>query len=134
MSSIVDSNFYFMSFSIRPGGCNDKTLWSKSSIGMNTAQKIPQNGHFLGDGSYNLREYMIIPFAHDNVVSNNISEFNLAQSRTRNPVECSFGALKARFPCLKTELDMGSTAADGIIIMPSAAVEPHNWCLRHEKD
>jgi hypothetical protein len=35
LQGIVDSNMLFMSVSVRPGGCNDKTLWSKSIPGQN---------------------------------------------------------------------------------------------------
>ena len=36
VQGVVDASMHFMSVSVRSGGCNDKTLWSKSLPGMTT--------------------------------------------------------------------------------------------------
>ncbi|KAH9161459.1 hypothetical protein LEN26_001397 [Aphanomyces euteiches] len=133
MQGIADSNMFFMDFSVPPGGCNDMTLWSRSVPGLDPTSILPNEWHFLGDGGYFLRTFMLIPNTHDNAQGNKKRrQFNLAHSQTRNPIERTFGFLKGRFPILKTELDMNSVAEDGILI--SACVVLHNWCLRHETD
>ncbi|KAG6941863.1 hypothetical protein JG687_00019400 [Phytophthora cactorum] len=38
----------FMEFTIRPGSCNDCSLWSGSWIGTNVRNVIPFNHHFFG--------------------------------------------------------------------------------------
>ncbi|KAH9160502.1 hypothetical protein LEN26_001821 [Aphanomyces euteiches] len=132
MQGIVDSNLFFMEFSVRPGGCNDKTLWSKSPIGINPRTYIPTDCHVLGDSGYNLREFLLTPYQHDQILNRHQRAYNKYHSKTRNPVERAFGALKSRFLILKTEMDMNTIAEVGIII--AACVVLHNWCLRHESD
>jgi hypothetical protein len=93
---------------------------------------IPEGTHFLGDSAYNLRDSMMIPFNHDNCSTHYRRRYNKLHAQTRNRVECAFGALKGRFPILKTELSMDNDGEDGVLI--AACVALHNWCIRHESD
>ena len=75
---------------------------------------------------------MMTPYVHDEVGSRSQRKYNKVHAKTRNPVERAFGALKGRFPILKTELAMENEAEDGVII--AACFVLHNWCFRHERD
>jgi len=132
MQAVVDSSKMFMEFSIRPGSCNDCTLWNGSWIGSYVRSVIPFNHHFLGDGGYMLREYLLTPFAYDARKSAEINRYNLVHSRTRIPVECAFGALKGRFQILRRELESHSEQIDGTLI--GACIVLHNFCMMHESD
>lgn len=73
---------------------------------------------------------MMTPFVHDSITSPEARVYNRIHAQTRNPVERAFGALKGRFPILKTCLAMATEAEDGVVI--ASCVVLHNWCMRHE--
>ncbi|OWZ14490.1 hypothetical protein PHMEG_00012025 [Phytophthora megakarya] len=131
MQAVVDSNKLFLEFLVRPGSCNDNTLWSGSWIGANVKRVIPYNHHLLGDGGYMLREYLLTPFEHDARSTPEINKYNLVHSRRRISVECAFGALKGRFQILRHELESHSEQVDATVI--GACVVLHNFCILHDK-
>lgn len=53
-----------------------------------------------GDSAYGLSDWLIPPFRR-NPDSPIERRFNVAHKKTRRIVECSFGMLKNRFPCLQ---------------------------------
>lgn len=130
MMAIVDSAQRFLSFSVRPGSCNDQSVWNRSLMGGQVAERLPEHMHFLGDAGYALRRHMITPFPHESRSDPNINFFNKEHSRTRMAVEMAFGALKGRFQILRRELDMKSEQADGQLI--AACVVLHNFCIHYE--
>lgn len=55
---------------------------------------------FKGDSAYGVCDWLMPPFRR-NPENPAEQRFNVAHKKTRRIVECSFGMLKNRFPCLR---------------------------------
>ena len=97
MQAVVDHTRMFISFSIRSGCNNDKSLFNSSSFGQNIHKIIPQRSYFLGDAGYQLHEHILTPYKIHFDMSKDESNYNYIHSRTRIVVECAFGLWKSTF-------------------------------------
>jgi hypothetical protein len=127
MQAIVDSRARFMDFSMRPGSCSDKNLWSMSMIGQNITQVIPKGMHLVGDAGYTLTSTMMIPYNITEEMSREEKRFNYLHSSTRICVERAFGLLKGRWRIFKRPLNMKTPASVGRTII--ACMVLHNLTM-----
>jgi hypothetical protein len=123
MQGVVDSKKRFMSFSIRPGSANDKSVYRRSTFGRNIHTLIPRGRFFLGDSGYQLLGHLLIPFPIDNITADQL-RFNTIHSKTRMVVENAFGLLKTRFQILRTIMESKSQAHLSNLIISCVAL--HN--------
>jgi len=54
----------------------------------------------IGDSAYEANEWLMVPM-NNNPNDNRERKYNRAHKSTRRIIECSYGILKNRFPCLK---------------------------------
>ena len=117
MQAIVDSQARFLDYSMRPGSCSDKNLWSMSIIGQNVPEIILRGMHLVGDAGYTLTNAMMIPYNITEDMPRDESKFNYLHSCTRICVERAFGLLKGRWRVLKRPLNMKSSESIGRTIV-----------------
>ncbi|XP_021958890.1 putative nuclease HARBI1 [Folsomia candida] len=95
-----DHSFYFVSCRW-PGSVHDARVLRRSSVTdrfTNGWRPFP-GAVILGDSAYPLKSWLMPPI----VEANNIPEtirYNRAHKGTRRLVECAYGIVKERFPCL----------------------------------
>ncbi|OQR86563.1 hypothetical protein ACHHYP_20474 [Achlya hypogyna] len=114
MQAVVDHRLRFMSYSLRSGSQNDKSLFNTSKFGRVCHQRVPLGGCFLGDAGYKLEE------AH----------YNTVHSRSRMPVERAFGRWKNKFREFKSELVQHQPSDMARLIEMSLLC--HNWFIDYE--
>lgn len=85
-----------------PGSVHDSRIFLCSRLNRDLLQ-CPPPGHMLGDAGYACLPFLMTPLRHSK-----IKEFTPAEAayqkthiRTRNLIERTFGAWKAKFQCLK---------------------------------
>ena len=76
-----------------PGSAHDSFILANSSV-PNYMERT-ENCMLLGDSGYPLKTWLITPKL--NPTTQQEVRFNHAHCKTRNPIERSFGLLKARF-------------------------------------
>jgi hypothetical protein len=116
-----------MSFSIRSGCQNDKSLFNKSKFGQTSHTKIPHGHYFLGDAGYQLFRHIMTPFSIVPDMDPKESHYNYLHSRTRIVVEMAFGLFKQRFQCFKVPMTQNDPIDMANLI--SAAIILHNWFI-----
>jgi hypothetical protein len=128
VQGVVDHRGRFISASVKPGACNDKTLWSDSFFGKNVRSIIPLCTRIVGDSIYSLRPWFMIPYPFE-TVDKAEKRYNYRLSKTRIIVERAFGWLKGKWRCLK-HLRVHEIKDAANIVM--AAMSLHNWVLMHD--
>ena len=137
VQAVCNWSGHFMSVEVRwPGSVHDSHVFANSRI--NTLlrdQKLPMVyrevfiGHdkvppiLLGDPAYPLLPYCMKEYP--STQSNEEVIFNTMLRSARNPIECAFGRLKARWQILNKRMDMGLTSLPEIIY---ACFVLHNIC------
>ena len=106
MQATVDHNCKFMEYSLRPGSCSDKNVWTTSSSGQNAANLVPPGLHLLGDAGYTLTNHLLIPYTIFDGMPGDEKKYNYLHSRSRIVVERAYGFLKGRWRILKRILNM----------------------------
>jgi hypothetical protein len=124
---VVDHKLRFMSYSIRSGSQNDKSLWNKLHFGRNLQQIIPRGKYVIADAGYKLTNLCITPYKIELGMSTPNSHFNWIHSRTRMTVERSLGLLKGKFRIFETALHGNSPQAMVKVIQSSMIL--HNWLV-----
>ncbi|KAH9105449.1 hypothetical protein AeMF1_018731 [Aphanomyces euteiches] len=105
MQGVVDYKLRFMSFSIRSGSQNDKSLFNRSSFGVHVHKIIPPGCYFLADAGYKLFQHIMTPYEIRHGMPVKESHYNDIHSRTRSTVERAFGRWKNKFRIFKSPLE-----------------------------
>ena len=108
-----------------PGSVNDSRILRNCDIWNTGPRWCGQNNHFVRDGAYPFRNWLLKPFRDNGHLTSQQRRFNYRLS-ARVATECAFGILKGRFRRLKL-LDAKSiiTAVDTIIVCCIF----HNMCV-----
>lgn len=85
-----------------PGSVHDSRIFLCSRLNRDLLQNPPP-GHMLGDAGYACLPYLLTPLRHSQLTTFTPTEaaFQKSHIKTRNLVERTFGAWKAKFQCLK---------------------------------
>ena len=109
------------------GSTHDSTAWGCSVLGQDVdSGKLPKWAYFVADDAYISGEQMIVPYGGKNlpVWKDN---FNYYQSSMRIEVECTLGAVQARWGILWRPLRCSLNLAPHLIM---AVFCLHNLCTR----
>ncbi|KAI8433384.1 hypothetical protein MSG28_015424 [Choristoneura fumiferana] len=83
-----------------PGSVHDARVLRRSTLYSAMEQEnIFPNGVILGDSGYPLKTWLMTPL-HNDPNSEGERRYNRRLKATRQIIECSFGILKEKFPCL----------------------------------
>lgn len=141
VQGVCDFKGYFMDVDCRwPGSCHDAKVYSNSSIKnkmnenelpMVYKQIIPGEdkvaNYLIGDPAYPLTPFCMKE--HDSCNSNAQTVFNSILREARNPIECAYGRLKARWGILKKNIDFKLETVPYIIL---TCFGLHNFCERNK--
>ena len=107
------------------------SLFSKAEAGEILESPLKEINHtnirplIIGDGAYPATSWLVKPYPHNVVRTNEKKQFNRKLSSARSVVERSFGILKARFHCLLKRLDHELNNIPNVII---SCCVLHNIC------
>jgi hypothetical protein len=130
MQAVVDHKQRFMSYSIRNGSQNDKSVFNRSNLGQTCHVSIPRGCYLLGDAGYQLLPHLLTPYPINEKMSKSESKYNYFHSRTRILVEQAFGKYKGKFRIFKTDLMQSSPEYMAEII--KATMVLHNWMINSD--
>ncbi|KAF6215914.1 hypothetical protein GE061_000249 [Apolygus lucorum] len=105
-----------------PGSTHDQTILDQSRI---RARFEDGNSLISGDSGYANGAYLMTPLENPELPEE--VAYNEAQTRTRNPVERTFGVLKRRFPILAIGINVRLSRSMPIIV---ATAVLHNIAVR----
>ena len=114
-----------------PGSCDNACVWENSPIykAINSKQvKLAPNAIILGDSTYPLANFLMVPYRDDRQQQLNSDEekFNYILNATRNSSIESFGILKQKFKILNY-IDFDSLKFVSQVVM--ACVILHNFII-----
>lgn len=93
--------------------------------------RVCGNGHFLGDGAYPLRSWLLTPYRDTGRLTPQQRNYNYRHSGTRVTIERAFGCLKGRFRRLRyLETSELKTSVEVIILCCII----HNICILNNED
>ena len=137
VQAVCNYKGYFMDVDCRsPGSCHDAKVYANSKINKNMQDnempmqfkqilpgeaKIPN--YLIGDPAYLLTAYYMKEFG--SCKTNAQVVFNSMLRTARNPIECAFGRLKARWGVLTKRIDFKLQNVPKIILTCFAL---HNYC------
>lgn len=127
VQGVVDSQKKFISYAIRPGSQNDKSVYNGSIFGQTCASLIPEDFYFVADAGYTLHTHLITPYKQKEGQPVQEVHFNKIHSQTRMKVENAFGILKNRFRILKAPLAQKSF--DDMALIIKACIVLHNLLI-----
>ena len=137
VQAVCDYKGYFMDVeSMWPGSVHDAKVFANSSISRKLRQGIltstfqcPLEGgvkiqnYLIGDPAYPLLPYCMKEY--ESCANNEHVIFNNMLRSARNPIECAFGRLKARWSILTRKMDL---KIETIPIVVYASFVLHNFC------
>ena len=140
IQAVCDWRGRFINVEVKwPGSVHDARVFGNSRINkLLKEEKLPMMykellpgydklpATLIGDPAYPLLPYCMKEFA--NPRSNEEVIFNNMLRSARNPIECAFGRLKARWQILNKRIDMGLVFVPEIIY---ACFVLHNFCEKH---
>jgi len=140
VQAVCDYKGTFLDVDVRwPGSVHDGRVFSNSRINrMLSKGELPMlyreilPGYdkvpvlLLGDPAYPLLPYCMKEYP--NPRSNEEVIFNTMLRSCRNPIECAFGRLKARWQILNKRIDLGLSFVPTVIY---ACFVLHNFCEKH---
>jgi len=97
-----------------PGSAHDSTIFLNSSVRRQFERGEMGDAVLVGDSGYGIRKYLMTPFENPQGVGEN--RYNEAQTRTRNPVERTYGLWKRRFPILARGIHVKLQSVQSIIV------------------
>lgn len=113
-----------------PGSCHDARVLKNTDIWEN-GLRVCGNGHFLGDGAYPLRSWLLTPYRDTGRLTPQQRNYNYRHSGTRVTIERAFGCLKGRFRRLRyLETSELKTSVEVIILCCII----HNICILNNED
>ncbi|RWS20268.1 putative nuclease HARBI1-like protein [Leptotrombidium deliense] len=102
VQAVVDAKMKFTNLVVRwPGSVHDSRIFRNSAL-YDFLETNNINGHLLGDAGYACKNYMMTPLA--NPTSPAEKRYQISHTKTRNVIERTFGAWKAKFYCLHIPL------------------------------
>ena len=127
----VGYNYCFIDVLIKwPGSVHDARVFANSALNeMFRDGSIPKCERIIGDPAYPLLPFLMKEFSKG---GKNSSErfFGQRLSSARMVIECAFGLLKARFGCLRREIDINLKDLPAVI---HSCFILHNFCeIRQE--
>ena len=122
-----------------PGSVHDAKVFTNSSINkLLRGSKLPHTFQTIGRSNIKVPNYLIgdpayplVPYCmkeYNSCKSNEEVVFNTMLRSARNPIECAFGRLKARWRILTKKLDLKLETIPTVIY---ACFILHNFCERH---
>lgn len=137
VQAVCDYRGIFMDIECRwPGSVHDAKVFANSSINQKLvsgqipmtklsifpgSQKIPN--YVIGDPAYPLTPFCMKEYA--TCASNEEVIFNALLRAARNPIECAFGRLKARWSVLTKKVDL---KIESVPVVVYACFVLHNYC------
>lgn len=107
---MVDAKYRFLDIYVGwPGSVHDARVFAHSPLYHKVMQGellpnecITINGtdvplYFVGDAAYPLQTWLMKPFQHNSILSDDKKRYNYSMSKVRIVVENAFGRLKARW-------------------------------------
>ncbi len=113
-----------------PGSAHDSTILINSSLRRKFEMGEMGDSLLVGDSGYALKKYIMTPIAKPQTVGQN--RYSEAQTRTRNPIERSYGVWKRRFPILAKGINVNVKFVQSIIV--ATAVLHNIACHFGERD
>ena len=139
VQAVCDYRGYFMDVECMwPGSVHDAKVFANSNINHKLRStklptiyqiihgvKIPN--YLIGDPAYPLTPFCIKEY--ESCASNEQVIFNCMLRSARNPIECAFGRLKARWGILTRKIDLKLTTVPSVIY---ACFVLHNFCEKNK--
>eukprot|EP00794_Sanderia_malayensis_P020819 gene20819-biopygen15353 len=140
VQGVCDYRGQFMDVECRwPGSVHDARMFSNSSIHLKLRNnELPQTfqtvtpgcvkvpNYLIGDPAYALTPYCMKEF--ETCKKNEQVIFNVLLRAARNPIQCAYGRLKARWSILTRKVDL---KLESIPIVIYACFVLHNYCERN---
>lgn len=140
VQAVCDYKGTFMDVECRwPGSVHDAKVFANSSVNNKLRKrelpavfqsvlpgfdKVPT--YLIGDPAYPLTPFCIKEY--DSCANNEQVVFNNMLRAARNPIECAFGRLKARWAVLTKRLDL---KLENVPVIVYACFVLHNYCEQH---
>lgn len=102
---VVDHKTLILSFDLRPGSANDKSVYNYSGFGDIISRILPPGKYGLADAGYALSDRLLTPFPIEERMPADESLYNYLHSCTRITIERTFGSIKNRFRIFKSPLN-----------------------------
>jgi hypothetical protein len=87
---VVDHTTRILSFDLRPGSANDKSVYNYSKFGQSIAKILPPGKYGVGDAGYTLSDRLLTPFPIEERMPADESLYNYLHSKTRITIERTF--------------------------------------------
>ena len=115
VQTVSDSSLLIRDIVARwPGSSHDSHIFNSSRIKRRFENREFGTAVLVGDSGYAVRNYLITPLGNVNTREEQL--FQEAITRTRNPVERSYGVWKRRFPVLATGIRLKMDRIQSIIV------------------
>jgi hypothetical protein len=99
---VVDHKTRILSFDLRPGSANDKSVYNYSKFDQIISDILPSGKYGVGDAGYQLSDRLLTFFPIEDRMPADESLYNYLHSKTRITIERTFGSLKNRVRIFKT--------------------------------
>jgi len=112
-----------------PGSTHDARAYTRSTLREHLVGgwRLVPDAVILGDSAYPCTSSIIPPIRNAPNLTDEQRRFNRAHRRTRFIVECAYGVLKKRWPCL---LGLRFRSPGKCALVVKACIVLHNLCLR----
>lgn len=126
--ALVDSNYKFIFADIgKNGRCNDASIYRDCSLRKGIEDgtlNFPKDAVLVGDDAFPLSNYLMKPYSHHGLLTDDETIFNYRLSRARRVVENAFGIMVSRFRIFTRPIDLIPEKADEIV---KGTCSLHNW-------